>query len=69
MIEISRTCSNVEIVMGELKIVAHNLRVMKMEDIDIILELDWMTTNFATIRCKERYKLQGRNPPYTTESR
>ena len=54
MIEISRTCSNVEIVMGELKIVAHDLRVIKMEDIDIILGMDWLTTNFATIRCKER---------------
>ncbi|XP_047943078.1 uncharacterized protein LOC125189898 [Salvia hispanica] len=40
MIEISRTCSNVEIVMGKLKIVAHDLRVMKMEDIDIILGMD-----------------------------
>ncbi|XP_047966032.1 uncharacterized protein LOC125210532 [Salvia hispanica] len=54
MIEISRTCSNIEIVMGEIKIVAHDLRVIKMEDIDIILGMDWLTTNFATIRCKER---------------
>ncbi|XP_042051587.1 uncharacterized protein LOC121796881 [Salvia splendens] len=54
VIEISRTCSNVEIFMGELKLVAHNLKVMAMGNIDIILGMDWLTVNFATIRCKER---------------
>ena len=54
IVEISRTCSNVEIVLGELKLVAHDLQVMAMGDIDVILGTDWLTTNFATIRCKER---------------
>ena len=40
--------------MGELKFIAHDMQVMTMEDIDIILGMDWLTTNFATIRCKER---------------
>ncbi|XP_047961805.1 uncharacterized protein LOC125206607 [Salvia hispanica] len=52
VIEISRTCSKVEIFM--LKLVAHNLQVMAMGDIDIILGIDWLAANFATIRCKER---------------
>ncbi|XP_047943248.1 uncharacterized protein LOC125190095 [Salvia hispanica] len=54
MIEISRFCLNVEIVLGELKLVAHDLRVMAMRDVDVILGMDWLTANFATIRCKER---------------
>ena len=65
MIEISRTCSNIEIAMGELKIAAHDLRVIKLEDIDIILGMDWLATNFATIRCKERQislQAPGREP-------
>ncbi|XP_042059598.1 uncharacterized protein LOC121804123 [Salvia splendens] len=37
VVEISRTCSNVEISMGELRLVAHNLRVMAMKDVDVIL--------------------------------
>ncbi|XP_047943101.1 uncharacterized protein LOC125189926 [Salvia hispanica] len=54
MIEISRTCSNIEIVMGELKLVAHDLQIMAMRDTDVILGMDWLAANFATIRCKER---------------
>ncbi|XP_047942618.1 uncharacterized protein LOC125189380 [Salvia hispanica] len=54
IVEIARTCSNVEIVLGELKLVAHDLQVMAMGDIDVILGMDWLTANFATIRCKER---------------
>ncbi|XP_047952402.1 uncharacterized protein LOC125197962, partial [Salvia hispanica] len=53
-IEISRTCSNIEIVLGELKIVAHDLQVMAMKDTDVILGMDWLAANYATIRCKER---------------
>ena len=53
-IEISRTCSNVEIVMGELKLVAHDLQVMAMGDVDVILGIDCLTANFAMISCKER---------------
>ncbi|XP_047961456.1 uncharacterized protein LOC125206214 [Salvia hispanica] len=54
IVEISRTCSNVEFVLGELKLVTHDLQVMAMGDIDIILGMDWLTVNFVTIRCKER---------------
>ena len=39
-IEISRTCSNLEITLGELKIVANNLSVMIMWDVDIILGME-----------------------------
>ena len=52
-IEISRTCSNLEITLGELKIVANNLSVMIMWDVDIILGMDWLAENHATILCKE----------------
>ncbi|XP_047979077.1 uncharacterized protein LOC125220996 [Salvia hispanica] len=65
MIEISRTCSNIEIVMGELKLVAHDLQVMAMRDTDVILGMDWLAANFATIRCKERQislQAPGREP-------
>ncbi|XP_047965744.1 uncharacterized protein LOC125210217 [Salvia hispanica] len=54
IVEISRFCLNVEIVLGELKLVAYELRVMAMRDVDVILGMDWLTANFATIRCKER---------------
>ncbi|XP_047953706.1 uncharacterized protein LOC125199892, partial [Salvia hispanica] len=50
MIEISRTCSNIEIVMGELKLVTHDLQVMAMRDTDVILGMDWLAANFAMIR-------------------
>ncbi|XP_042044252.1 uncharacterized protein LOC121790016 [Salvia splendens] len=53
-IEISRTCSNLEITLGELKVVANNLSVMIMWDVDIILGMDWLAKNHATILCKER---------------
>ncbi|XP_047943103.1 uncharacterized protein LOC125189929 [Salvia hispanica] len=54
LVEISRFCLNVEIVLGELKLVAHDLRVMAMRDVDVILGMDWLTENFATISCKKR---------------
>ncbi|XP_042012315.1 uncharacterized protein LOC121760756 [Salvia splendens] len=60
-IEISRTCSNLEITLGELKVVANNLSVMIMWDIDIILGMDWLAENHATILCKER-QISFRNP-------
>ncbi|XP_042012065.1 uncharacterized protein LOC121760472 [Salvia splendens] len=50
VIEISRICSDIEIVMGELRLVAHNLQVMAVKDVDVILRMDWLTANFATIR-------------------
>ena len=53
-VEISRTCLNVEIVLGELKLVAHDQQVMAMIDIYVILGMDWLTANFAMIHCKER---------------
>ncbi|XP_042035241.1 uncharacterized protein LOC121781584 [Salvia splendens] len=60
-IEISRTCSNLEITLGELKVVADNLSVMIMWDVDIILGMDWLAKNHATILCKER-QISFRNP-------
>ena len=51
--------------MGELKLVAQNLQVMEMEDIDINLGMDWLATNFTTIRCKERQvalQARGKEP-------
>ena len=54
IVEISQTYLNVEIVLGELMLVAHDLQVMAMGDIDVILGMDWLTANFTTIRCKER---------------
>ncbi|XP_042059520.1 uncharacterized protein LOC121804036 [Salvia splendens] len=53
-IEISRTCSNLEITLGDFKVVANNLSVMIMWDVDIILGMDWLAENHATILCKER---------------
>ena len=54
LIDITRTCSNVEFTMGNLKLVAHNLHVMLMWSVDIILGMDWLAANYATILCKER---------------
>lgn len=63
-IEISRTCPNVEILLGDLKLVAHDLQVMAMRDIDVILRMD-----IVVRRDKYPYKLREGNPPYTMESR
>ncbi|XP_042043712.1 uncharacterized protein LOC121789300 [Salvia splendens] len=54
LIDIARTCSNVEFVLGELGVVARLLHVMPLENVDIILGMDWLTENHATIHCKER---------------
>ena len=54
MIEISRFCLNIEIVLGERRLVARDLQVMAMKDVDVILGMDWLTANFATISCKKR---------------
>ncbi|XP_042005951.1 uncharacterized protein LOC121754701 [Salvia splendens] len=54
LIDISRTCSNIKFSMGNLNLVAHNLHVMLMWSVDIILGIDWLAENYATIRCKER---------------
>ena len=54
LIDITRTCSNVEFNMGNLRLVAHNLHVMLMWSVDIILGMDWLAENYATILCKER---------------
>ncbi|XP_047953094.1 uncharacterized protein LOC125198889 [Salvia hispanica] len=64
-VELSRTCSNVEIVLGELKLVARDLRILPMRDTDVILGMDWLAANFTTIRCKERQislQAPGREP-------
>ncbi|XP_042009128.1 uncharacterized protein LOC121757668 [Salvia splendens] len=53
-IEISRTCSNLEITLGEFKILANNLSVMIMWDVHIILGMYRLAENHATIMCKER---------------
>ncbi|XP_042051490.1 uncharacterized protein LOC121796772 [Salvia splendens] len=54
LIHITRTCSNIKFSMGNLNLVAHNLHVMLMWSVDIILGMDWLAENHATIRCKER---------------
>ncbi|XP_042019165.1 uncharacterized protein LOC121767014 [Salvia splendens] len=54
LIDIARTCSNVEFVLGELGVVARLLQVMPLENVDIILGMDWLTENHVTIHCKER---------------
>ncbi|XP_042042696.1 uncharacterized protein LOC121787917, partial [Salvia splendens] len=54
LIDITRTCSNIKFSMGNLNLVAHNLHVMWMWSVDIILGMDWLAENYATIRCKER---------------
>ncbi|XP_042051507.1 uncharacterized protein LOC121796792 [Salvia splendens] len=54
LIDISRMCSNIKFSMGNLNLVAHNLHVMLMWSVDIILGMDWLAENYATIRCKER---------------
>ncbi|XP_047961408.1 uncharacterized protein LOC125206161 [Salvia hispanica] len=60
-IGITQTCSNIEALLGEHKILANNLKVMKMYDVDIILGMDWLVENHATIQCKER-KIFFQNP-------
>ncbi|XP_042051349.1 uncharacterized protein LOC121796597 [Salvia splendens] len=53
-IEITQKCSTLEIILGERKVTANNLGVMKMEDVDIILGMEWLDKNHATIKCSER---------------
>ncbi|XP_042059685.1 uncharacterized protein LOC121804234 [Salvia splendens] len=55
VIEITQKCSNLEITLGERKVIANNLGVMKMEDVDIILGMEWLAKNHATIKCSERH--------------
>ncbi|XP_042012104.1 uncharacterized protein LOC121760512 [Salvia splendens] len=54
IIEITRTCSNIEVLLGEHRILVSNLKVLKMCDVDLILGMDWLAENHVTIQCKER---------------
>ncbi|KAL1533106.1 hypothetical protein AAHA92_33038 [Salvia divinorum] len=54
LIDVTQSCSKIGFLMGELSVVAHNLHVMSMNNVDIILGMDWLTENYATILCKER---------------
>ncbi|KAL1559458.1 hypothetical protein AAHA92_09799 [Salvia divinorum] len=65
LIDVTQSCSNVGFLMGELSVVSHNLHVMSMNNVDIILGMDWLTENYATILCKERQislRTPGRKP-------
>ncbi|XP_042067188.1 uncharacterized protein LOC121810492 [Salvia splendens] len=54
IIEITRTCSNIEVLLGEHRILVSNLKVLKMCDADLILGMDWLAENHVTIQYKER---------------
>ncbi|XP_057808403.1 uncharacterized protein LOC131022873 [Salvia miltiorrhiza] len=61
----SHCCSNLEIELGTFKVVANNLNLMPMWDTNIILGMDWLTKNYATIRCNERqisFQPPGKEP-------
>ncbi|KAL1531105.1 hypothetical protein AAHA92_33823 [Salvia divinorum] len=64
-IDVTHSCSKIRFLMWELSVVAHNLHVMSMNNVDIILGMDWLTENYATILCKERQislRTPGRKP-------
>ncbi|KAL1534042.1 hypothetical protein AAHA92_31446 [Salvia divinorum] len=50
LIDVTQSCLNVGFLMGKLSVVAHNLHVMSMNNVDIILGMDWLAENYATIR-------------------
>ncbi|KAL1555324.1 hypothetical protein AAHA92_15780 [Salvia divinorum] len=65
LIDVTQSCSKIGFLMGELSVVAHNPHVMSINNVDIILGMDWLTENYATIRCKERQislQTPGRKP-------
>ncbi|KAL1557008.1 hypothetical protein AAHA92_12551 [Salvia divinorum] len=65
LIDVTQSCSKIGFLMGELSVVAYNLHVMSMKNVDIILGMDWLAENYATIHCKERQislRTPGRKP-------
>ena len=65
IVEIKYLCSNVELSFGNHKLIANNLSVMSMSDVDIILGMDWLAENHATILCNQRqisFQSPGKEP-------
>ncbi|XP_057775390.1 uncharacterized protein LOC130994361 [Salvia miltiorrhiza] len=61
---VTHVCSNLDLNIGSLKVVANNLHVIPMWDVDLILGMDWLAENYATILCKEReisFKYPGKD--------
>ncbi|XP_057775173.1 uncharacterized protein LOC130994159 [Salvia miltiorrhiza] len=59
------TCHNLDFELGPLKMTAKCLHLMPMWDVDIILGMDWLTENYATIRCEMReicFQPPGKEP-------
>ncbi|XP_047979050.1 uncharacterized protein LOC125220967 [Salvia hispanica] len=54
IIEIKCFCSNLEVSFGGHQLLVNNLSVMPMSDVDIILGMDWLAENYATILCNQR---------------
>ena len=54
LIEIKCFCSNLEVSFGGHQLLVNNLSVMPMSDVDIILGMDWLAENYATILCNQR---------------
>ncbi|XP_042051407.1 uncharacterized protein LOC121796671 [Salvia splendens] len=48
LIDIVQTCPNVEFVLGELGVEARLLHFMPLENVDIILGMDWLAENHAS---------------------
>ena len=49
-----RMCLNLELTLGSLVLPIDRLYVLRMWDVDVILGMDWLVANHATIRCRER---------------
>ena len=61
----THVCSNIEIDLGTTRIKADNLSVLPMWDTDVILGMDWLSENHATILCSERkisFQVPGEEP-------
>ncbi|XP_057811673.1 uncharacterized protein LOC131025911 [Salvia miltiorrhiza] len=48
---LTHDCLNLELTIGSFKVIVNNLHVISMEDVDIILGMDWRAENYATILC------------------
>ncbi|XP_057768171.1 uncharacterized protein LOC130988364 [Salvia miltiorrhiza] len=67
MTTVDHVCLNLELNIGSLKIVVNNSYVIPMGDVDIILGMDWLVENYATILCNERrisFRPPGREPSH-----
>lgn len=64
---INYVCPNLEFELGSLKLTAKTLYKLLMWDVDIILGMDWLTENFATIKCDQRqisFQPPGKEPSF-----